>query len=222
MTADDLPSDLRAYFDARPLPAYPNSRINPLSLDESLATFASVSEYDPVVEELGFLPLDDADDSNPYGYLVKTPMAGAIFHYCHDGDRTVKFASLDDWVASMKEAGETGRDISTAQYQSQIPAQDIGALEQYIISDFDERSGLFSESTIYLVANLGAGSLGAVNTLLKGRDFFIREALAEFVSSTPHPDFLAVAEALAADSHPQVARPGTAALNAVRREIANG
>ena len=179
MTADDLPNDLRAYFDAMPLKSYPESRINPISLDESLATYTNVSVYDPIVEELGFLPLDDSEDSNPYGYLVRTPMAGANFQYCHDGDRVIKFSSINDWVASMKETGEGGRDISTAQCQAPEPAPDLEALEQYILSDFDEPSGLFSESTVYLVANLGPGSQEAANTLLKGRDFFIREALAE-------------------------------------------
>ena len=63
MTARDLPEELIDHFDKRPLAAYPGSRINPLSMDKSLAIYASVSEYDPIVEELGFLPLDDANDN---------------------------------------------------------------------------------------------------------------------------------------------------------------
>jgi len=47
--------------------------------------------------------------------------------------------------------------------------------------------------------------------------FYVREAAARLLAEHPHAELAGVAEALAHDRHPQVARSGMMALSAVKR-----
>lgn len=214
-----LPQDLIKYFKTMPLKKYKDSRINPLTIDQSLSTYEAACEYDPVVTELGFIPLDDANDSNPYGYLTKTPLAGHIMHYNHDGDRRIKFSTISQWVDELNRLGENNLDIDEAIFKKNISCPQMELLIKYIIEDYDPDSCFFSDSTTYLVSCLNHKGIEAAEIILKTKDFFIKEELAKMIQQKPHKTFLEVAKKLSKDNHEQVSRPGKLALKQVNRLV---
>jgi hypothetical protein len=56
-----------------------------------------------------------------------------------------------------------------------------------------------------------------VHSLSGHSSFFVREAAARLLAAHPNPQLVGVAESLANDRHPQVARPGKTAFAAVKR-----
>ena len=49
----------------------------------------------PYFEELGLLPLLDANDSNPLCIVTRGPLSGYIAHIFHDGDSKLRFKSIE-------------------------------------------------------------------------------------------------------------------------------
>lgn len=210
------PADLVAYYDAGVFPAYPASRINCLP-------FAKAREYSEalrgisVVDRLGLWVLDDANDSNPFGYISKGPCAGMIIHFSHDPEPEIAFANLGSFLAAVQSAGRCGIDIDKiAAEPTRIPLD--GDLRELTSENTDDATFLLCA---YLPVADGV-SVATKESLAAHEDFFVREAFATFLARFPSSEDLAIAERLAADGHPQVARPGKSALSAVRAKIHNG
>jgi hypothetical protein len=86
-------------------------------------------------------------------------------------------------------------------------------ISQLISADTDEAE---CELTV-LAPLLDTARLDTVRSLSEHASFFVREAAARLLSEHPHAQLVGVAESLANDRHPQVARPGKTALAAVKR-----
>src|SRR5262249_7702819 len=67
-----------------------------------------------------------------------------------------------------------------------------------------------------LVPLLDTARVESVRSVSEHSSFFVREAAARLITSHPNAQLVAIAESLANDRHPQVARPGKAALTAVK------
>ncbi|AUM14707.1 hypothetical protein [Ketobacter alkanivorans] len=215
----NLSKELELYFLGKALKEYPESRICPLSMDESIRRHKEFIEFDPIYEELGLVPLDDANDSNSYCYVLKTPMKGCIFHYSHDGDRLFKFSTLDSWVESLNKAGKESKDIDDVDYEKRVDSKDVPGLCNYIESTYDKDSDYYSEGTVYLIQGLDERCIGLVEKLSTNGDFFIREAVAQLISDKPNKLYREVALKLSSDGYEQVSRPAKDALKKINAMI---
>lgn len=63
----------------------------------------SVDWFDgwPFIEDLGLLPLLDANDSNPICVITKGPLRAFVAHIFHDGDTRLRFASISDMFREL-------------------------------------------------------------------------------------------------------------------------
>lgn len=215
----EIPKDLEFYFNNRSLQEYPESRICPLNKEKSLELHQELIKYDPIFEELGLVPLDEANDSNPYCYVLKTPMSGCVFHYSHDGDRIFKFTSIENWVRSLSKAGEESKSIDDIEYEKRVDSKDVPALCRYIESTYDNETGYFSEGTVYLIQGLNEDCLSIIEKLAINSDFFIREAVAQLISDKPCLQYMNVAQLLSNDKYGQVSGPAKIALKRINKMI---
>lgn len=214
-----LPDEIAAYFLEMPVIPRPAQRINPLSKSDSVEMHRMYADFDPIVRDLGLFPLDDANDSNPYCYVSKTPMAGAIFHYCHDGDRRFTHQSINSWVAAMNGINDNQGIDDLVLEPEAVKARSTAELSYFVMSTFDEVSGLCDEITVHLVQGLDASCRNNLEKMANAKDFFLREAVAECISSKPDPSLKEIAEKLSRDDYPQVVTPARSGLAAINRII---
>lgn len=210
-----IPTELESYFISRPLSEYPDSRIHPLSMSESIERHKEMSEYEPIYKELGLFPLDEAEDSNPYCYVSKTPMKGRIFHYTHDDLPLFKFSNIDNWVNALNTTGASSEDIDNTDYEGRIDAEDVIQLCRHIDSNYNHDSHEYSKSTVHLIQGLDEYCFHLIDKLSKNSDLFIREAVARLIGEKPTATYKKVAERLVSDDYSQVSRLAQNALNAM-------
>lgn len=212
---DDIPAELASYFSDITLNEYAESRIRPLSRNESTALHKELIEYHPIYRELGLFPLDDAEDSNPYCYVSKTPMKGRIFHYTHDDSPSFKFSNLNNWVDALNKTGASSKDIDEIEYEKRIDAEDVIQLCRHIDSTYDSANQSYAESTVYLIQGLDEYCFTLIEKLSENNNLFIREAVARFIGKKPSLTYKKIAETLANDKYEQVSRPAENALNEI-------
>lgn len=210
------PTDLVAYYERGDFPSYPESRINCLTF-EGARHYSSLVKRVSVVERLGLWFLDDANDSNPFAYISKGPCAGMIIHFSHDPEPVISFSSLESFLSKMHSTGKLGLDIDEIERETlSFPLnQEINSLAA---EDTDEATALIT----YYLPVCSSLEEQTKEFLLSHTDFFVREAFAMFLRRVPSENDLEAAQLLAADSYPQVAREGKAALAAVKRKKFNG
>lgn len=214
---ENIPEELRYYFSNITLNQYPESRIRPLSMYESIELHKELIEYEPIYRELGLFPLDDAQDSNPYCYVSKTPMKGCIFHYIHDDLPLFKFSNISNWANALNKTGESSKDIDDTNYEARIDAKDIIQLCRYIDSSYDSDKNAYSESTVYLIQGLDEHCFTLIEKLSKNSNLFMREAVAKFIGDKPSVTYTTVAETLAGDHYDQVSRLAKRALKEIHK-----
>jgi hypothetical protein len=166
----------------------------------------------PVFERLGLWVLDDANDSNPYAFVSKGPCAGMVMHVSHDDDTCIAFASLTAFLEALRAIGESEGDIDDLAYD---------VLNLGLDAELENLAREDSEDAVFLIcaylpasAPLGEAAQAA---LLVHDDFFVREALAEYIARNPRAQDADTVRQLAADVHPQVANAGKKATGALRR-----
>lgn len=205
------PADLVALYRDGSLPAYPDSRINCLPFDRAEEYTRDMSGIS-VVDRLGLWILDDANDSNPFAFISRGPCAGMVIHFSHDPEPEIAFPSLERFLSAMHDAGRRGIDIDEVEPESISIALDD---ELRALASEDSEDAIFFLTTYLRVS--AALRNETMQTLVSHGDFFVREAFAAFLTRTPAPENLALAEQLASDEHPQVASQGKEAVAAVRR-----
>lgn len=215
---DDIPVELVSYFSNITLNEYTESRIHPLSMHESIALHKELIEYHPIYRELGLFPLDDAQDSNSYCYVSKTPMKGNIFHYIHDASPSFKFSNINNWVNALNQTGASSKDIDETEYEKRIDAEDVIQLCKYIDSTYNSANQSYSQSTVYLIQGLDEYCFTLVDALSKNNNLFIREAVAKLIGDKPTLTYKKVAETLANDKYDQVSRLAEKALQEINHK----
>ena len=70
----------------------------------------------PFIEDLGLLPLLDANDSNPICVITNGPLRGFVAHIFHDGDTCLRFASVSDMFRELSSTS----DFSSAYHSSSV------------------------------------------------------------------------------------------------------
>ncbi len=209
---DSAPADLvEFYAQERPLD-YPQSRIHFLEFEDAFTCSKTLNENWSLSDLLPWV-LDDANDSNPYCYIMHGPCSGAVLHLSHDGDSRIEFRCLADYVAAMKSVGESGNSIYDTSMDMALDFPLSGEIESLCKEDSEDAIFLLG---IYLpVCRVITAEAKAI--LLGHEDFFAREAFAKWLQQNPIIDDLAYAEKLAQDSYSQVARSAKMALSSINK-----
>lgn len=212
----DPPADLVALY-LSPLPVNPELGIKILPLPAAIKYTRAIHEGTLLGKEMGLFVLDDANDSNPFCYVTRGPAKGCILHLYHDGDTAIEYPSLTAFISALKAAISEGVSIDDLPGKDRRPRidQDVlcNRISQLISSDSDEAE---CELTV-LVQLLDTARVDPVRSLSAHASFFVREAAARLLAEHPNGQLVGVAESLANDRHPQVARPGKMALSAIQR-----
>jgi hypothetical protein len=213
---DDPPSDLVAHFIS-PSPGDDKLRINLLRLDDAIKYSVAIQKSTLLGKPMGLFALDDANDSNPHCYITRGPARGCILHLRHDGEPTIRFRSLTDFLGVTKTAIAERTDVDDLPAIPPTSAVDQNALCERTNQLFSTNTDEATAELVVLLQLLDTGRVETVAALARHSDFFVREAVATLISTKPHVELRSVAEELSKDKHPQVARPGKAALSAVKR-----
>ncbi len=210
------PADLLDHCRAGNLPKYPDSRINCLPFEEA-RNYSRKMQGIPVVDRLGLWVLDDANDSNPFAYISRGPCAGMVIHFSHDPEPELAFPSLERYLASMRDAGTRGIDIGDIAVERMDVALDRDIRE--LAAEGTDDANFLIVTYLPVTASLESETK---ERLVSHKDFFVREALAGFLAQRSAAEDVSIAERLAKDRHPQVARAAKAAVAATRRKRHGG
>ncbi len=210
------PADLVLFYREAVRPNYPKSRIRCLPFHEA-KDYTEKMRGIPVVDRLGLWTLDDANDSNPFCYITQGPCAGMIIHFSHDPEPEIAFPSLPRLVAAMNSTGAQGLDIDEMAKETISISLDS---EIRNLAKEDSEEAVFLLTT-YLPICLPL-EIETKSVLVAHDDFFVREALATYIARTAFDQDLPVADRLAADQHPQVARRAKIAVDAIKAKRGRG
>lgn len=208
------PSDLVSYYEQQEFPVYPGSRIRCLAFGDA-KDYSRRMQAIPVASRLGLWVLDDASDSNPYAYISSGACAGMIIHFSHDPEPVIAFSSLFNFLSVMRDVGTRGLDIDDAQREN------ISAPLESVIRELAEE-GESTDRTFLLAIYLPlcAELKSDIKSLLASdADFFVREALAAYVTQRPRVEDLELVQSLSRDDHPQVAKQARAAVAVIRQGL---
>lgn len=193
--------------------------INILSAEQSRSYSEALHGFSATAE-LGLVALDDANDSNPYCYISNGPAAGMVLHYTHDGAPQIKFESLAAFRAALAELPGNGTTMWDLPFEEFEPVGLVSALGSEAAALLSHPDSDHAEFLLCLyMPHTPLEDAELVKALAGHVSFFVREAVAVAIAERPTPELLAVAERLAEDEHPQVARPGKKALGAVKRTV---
>jgi hypothetical protein len=209
------PDDLVSHFAGDCFPNDPELSINILSLPSAINYTAGIHRHAILGAPFGLIALEDANNSNPYCYVTKGPTAGSVMYLCHDGDSRIAFSSLRGFMAAIDTAIANRTRIDDLPRDPALAGLDRSDIVAHV-ARLAEGNGAIEEICV-LVPLLSTTEAGLVNVLSQHPDFFVREVVAHLLVAYPNIDLFVAAERLAADPHPQVARPGKRALSAVNR-----
>ena len=192
----------------------------------------------PVVETLGLVILTDAGDSNPHALITRGPATGYVVYFSHDPEPEIHFTDLRSFAQALEQAKAEAIWLDEMPRQPVEPLADPAALESLTALAEQAEPELEEETEFLLCLYLPLvplDQLPVLERLASHDSFYVREAAARHLSreSWGRPDgdpvyagygpaHLALAEKLARDTHPQVARPGRAALKLIRRAVGGG
>jgi hypothetical protein len=212
------PDDLVALYSSA-VPANPRLGIKILELAEASKYTRAIQEHSLLGKPMGLFALDDANDSNPFCYITRGPARGCILHLFHDDDTAVEYPSLAAFLKALKTALENQLHIDDLSGKDFRPKLDQELLGNHI-SRLVEADTDAAECELTVLARLlDTERVDSVRSLVQHPSFFVREAAAQLIASHPNVQLIAMAESLANDPHPQVARPGKTALSTVKRVV---
>mgnify|MGYP003335744230 FL=1 len=218
-TSDPLaeaPLELLEYFDEAVTLKATDLSINPLTRQAAAEYAVSIRQI-PVGEQLGLVPLEDADNSKPFCYITKGPAKGMIFQFNRGDGQGLRYPSLASFVSALRQAKANGIEIDdlvsvpipAVAKQADVSVRLIGALAME-----PAEAELTVENLLPL---LSPDSLDVLEALSQTDNFLIRESVAIFLERNPRTQHEYIAQRLAADKYGQVARPATAAAKIIRR-----
>ena len=207
-----LPDDVRALLTRR-------DELNCVGLGIDLRSAESSVEYtealwnDPLLCRLGFITLDEGNDSNPYGLLTRGVSAGMVLHVFHDDTPKVEFESLDAFVRHLQQLRASNKPL-----WSEDPVIPVHR-EQACLAAVIEELGLAEDDEtaigcVLLYLPLLAGDHGRLLQKLSAHpDLYFREALAEVIAMGRLSGSVDVLRVLAEDPERQVRNAALRALN---------
>ncbi len=217
----ELPKDVVEFLNAAASVRTPALRINPLSLQQCIASSTHFREFFSIAAELGLVVLDDADDSDPYCLITRGPASGMVVHFSHDSEPTLAFPDLAAFLHSLRAAVRNNRSIDHLERHrfSPLPNQPAlrSTLHALLESDDDDAPLILA----ILFPLLDPDERDTVLLAASHIDFLIREIAALFVEAHPAGHFRQVAQALSEDSYPQVAGPARRALRLIADPTGN-
>jgi hypothetical protein len=197
--------------------------INPLSPEASAKASEQWAEV-TLAGSLGFVVLEDANNSDPYGYVTRGPGAGMVMHLAHDGIIKFAFPDLASFGAALRRAVANRTDIEDLRHATLPPLADqaalVAALRGWLEIDAtsNKRKSRADEAefsiALYLPL-LDPEDIDTLRAVALDSNFLMREAAADFMEANPRPAHIPVAEHLAVDNYAQVARPARRALDAL-------
>jgi hypothetical protein len=138
-----------------------------------------------------------------------------VIHFSHDTEPEIEFPDLESFKRGVIAALEQGLDIDELPREPIAPHDDqpgvVRALTDLMSRDDDDAEFLLC----LFIALLGPDQTSVIERLAVQESFFVRERLAKFIAGHPHARHRSVAQQLADDRYPQVARAGKAALSRV-------
>jgi len=93
----------------------------------------------PFLEDLGLLPLLDANDSNPLCVITRGPLVGIVAHIFHDGDTRLRFGSIRDMLHCLSSATSFHEGYLSSSVQTLPPEPDNATYHEaysQLIEDF--------------------------------------------------------------------------------------
>lgn len=202
------PPDLASFYEDKGFMGLGEQEIGMLDLAEARQYSEDLAGI-PVVKRLGMWALNNANDSNPFGYITTGPCAGCILYLSHDPEPEFRFPSLASFLGSL--------DIGVDPYDLRADKPWSVELNNEITALLKEDS---QESQFLIVTYLPCASElneNNLNALQSHSDFFLREALARFLCVRGKATQLELAETLAKDSVGQVAGAGARAVDAIKK-----
>lgn len=210
------PLELLEYFDGGVALKADDLSINPLTR-KAAATYAASIRQIPVGEQLGLVPLEDANNSKPFCYITKGLATGMIFQFNRGDGQGLRYPSLASFVNTLRLAKENGTDI-----EDLVPVPIPAIAKQADISTrLIEALSMDPAEAEFAVENLlpllNPQNLDVLEALSQTDNFLIRESVAIFLARNPRTQHEHMAQRLAADRYGQVARPAAAAAKIIRR-----
>lgn len=115
----EFPDDLKSFY------LYSNG----LSSSQRQYTFAKLDSLSldwfegwPYLEDIGLLPVLEANDSNPLCVVTRGPLYGMVAHIFHDGDTCLRFASVADMFRCFAAASSFHEAYHTVALRTLPPA----------------------------------------------------------------------------------------------------
>ncbi len=188
-----------------------------LDLADAIKYTLAIHEHTLLGKPMGLFALDDANDSNPFCYITRGPAKSCILHLNHDGDTLVEYSSLAALLSAVEVALSERLFIDYLPGKDPRPKIDQDVLCEHISHLIPAETDEAECELTVLTPLLDTARVDLVHQLSEHSSFFVREAAARLVAAHPNSQLVEVAESLANDRHPQVARPGKSALSAVNR-----
>jgi hypothetical protein len=212
----ELPEEVVAFLTDADAFRDPARRINPLSPRES-ADQTERCRGIPVVDALGLVVLDDANDSNPYCFVSRGPARGMVVHLSHDTGAAFRYYNLQQFLEALQEARLLGVGIDSLPHAGLLPHSEQTAIREILTLQVSSDDGDAASTFALFVALLDPRDIATIRLGANSTDFFIREAVAEFLIDKADPEHRAILLELSRDKHPQVAASARRALAAHRR-----
>jgi hypothetical protein len=205
----NAPVDLVSYFDAGHFRQRPHSRVCCLPLTKALEYTSSVLSL-TIGDHFGLFVLHDGNDSNPHCYVSSGPCSGSVFHLMHDGDCRISHQSLDSFLTALDALPED-ESIDDLKEDRDILFDTIPTIEGLLSRD----EAIDILLPVYLPVTKSI-PVDLKRQLAASPDFYVREAMATWLSLRGAREDLSLAETLASDSYGQVSRPAKVAISKLR------
>ena len=220
MSADDplegAPRELLAYLDSAARLATPALGIRPLDRAAAREQALAIRQI-PLGQQLGLVPLEDANNSRPHCYITQGPATGMILLFNSGDGQPLRYGTLAAFVAALEQAVRNGIHIEAMQGGALCAIPDQAQLAVRLLAALSEPPREAEAAVETLLPLLDPDNLEVLTTLGSHRNFLIRESVALYLKQNPRVACEELAKLLAADQYGQVARPAAEAAKLIRR-----
>lgn len=216
---DEVPSDLTAYFAQiadGSLSGHDEFEVNLLPIADAVRWTNDFRDFQPIVQVLRGVILDDPNTSNHHVYLSAPPCCGSVLFLDHDGDCRIVFPTLATYVDAARHSIADCRDLRLFHPEGGILIANQDGLNRIIADSYD---GLFEgDDTDVVLALIPSSDLMAValwQRMVNDENFDVAEAIGDAIAHRPRPELESIALMCRNHSHPQAARAGERAVAAI-------
>ncbi|NHZ87715.1 hypothetical protein F2P45_01515 [Massilia sp. CCM 8733] len=210
-------AELNAYFASPRDPANVGRHDIELHLLDRAGSDQLMSHFQRkrLVRVYGGVVLDDGGSDHHF-YLTRGPFAGGILFLSHEGENSrVVFGSLDDFLAAVAIARETGTWLTNNHPKPTPLHRDQAALAGFLHALLDTGEEK-NEGLVYsAIRSLAPVDMDLLMRLVKHPDFFFAEAVAGQIAAYPAAALRPLAQLCCEHGMPQVQWAGERALKAI-------